>query len=213
MDSSQSLPLNSQNGELDLEPRDLDAGRDPSYQRLETVPEESEYYIESPPVAPPSYVSARFSDFENRQFAKNRPPIGKRMFRAVARFFFAVLIGVGATLAWQSHGDEAMNLMRVSAPALGWLLPDSTPAAATLSDLARQLKPMSLDIAIVRRGLEQLAASQFQLAAKQELVVQNVATLQGAEEDIKQEISSLPLSQIIVRVPRKPSPLAGQSLR
>jgi hypothetical protein len=72
---------------------------------------------------------------------------------------------------------------------------------------------MSLDIAIVRRGLEQLAASQFQLAAKQELVAQNVATLQGAEEDIKQEISSLPLSQIIVRVPRKPSPLAGQSLR
>jgi hypothetical protein len=213
MDSSQSLPLNSQNGELDLEPRDLDAGRDPSSQRLETVPEESEYYIESPPVAPPSYVSARFSDFENRQFAKNRPPIGRRMFRAVARFFFAVLIGVGATLAWQSHGDEAKNLIRISAPAMGWLLSDSTPAAATLSDLAQQLKPMSLDIAIVRRGLEQLAANQFQLAAKQELVAQNVATLQGAEEDIRQEISSLPLSQIIVRVPRKPSPLAGQSLR
>lgn len=109
MDSSQSLPLNSQNGELDLEPRDLDAGRDPSYQRLETVLEESEYYIESPPVAPPSYMSARFSDFENSQFAKKRPPIGKRMFRAVARFFFAVLVGVGATLAWQSHADEAKN--------------------------------------------------------------------------------------------------------
>jgi hypothetical protein len=135
------------------------------------------------------------------------------MFRAVARFFFAVLIGVGATLAWQSHGDEAKNLIRISAPAMGWLLSDSTPAAATLSDLAQQLKPMSLDIAIVRRGLEQLAANQFQLAAKQELVAQNVATLQGAEEDIRQEISSLPLSQIIVRVPRKPSPLAGQSLR
>lgn len=72
---------------------------------------------------------------------------------------------------------------------------------------------MSLDIAIVRRGLEQLAANQFQLAAKQELVAQNVATLQGAEEDIKQEISSLPLSQTIVHVPRKPSPLAAQSSR
>ena len=212
MDSSQSQPLNSQNGELDLEPRDLDVGRDPSYQCIETVSEPSEYYTKSPPVAPPSYVSVRFSDFESRQFAKNRPSIGTRMFRAVARFFFAVLIGVGATLAWQSHGDEAKNLIRVSAPALGWLLPNSTPAAATLSDLAQQLKPMSLDIAIVRRGLEQLTANQYQLAAKQELVAQNVATLQGAEEHIKQEISSLPLSQI-VRVPRKPSPLAGQSLR
>lgn len=210
MDSSQSLSLNFQDDELDLEPRDLGAGRVPSY--LETVPERFEHYTKSPPVAPPNHMYARFSDFENRQFAKNRPSIGKRMFRAGARFFFAVLIGVGATLAWQSHGDEAKNLIKVSAPALGWLLPDSTPVAATLTDLAQQLKPMSLDIAIVRRGLEQIAADQYQLAAKQELVAQNVAILQGAEEDIKQEISSLPLSQI-ARVPRKPSLLAGQSLR
>ena len=193
--------------------RDLDAKRDPSYQRIGIASEEAEHYAEAPPVAPPGYVSGHFSDFENYQFANIRPSIGDRTFRAVARFLFAALIGVGVTLTWQSYGGEAKDIIRASAPALGWLLSDSTPAAVTLSDLAQQLKPMSLDIAIVRRGLEQLAANQYQLAAKQELMAQNVATLQVAKQDISQEISSLPLSQAVHIPPRRPSSPTGQPLR
>ena len=41
-------------------------------------------------------------------------------------FFIAVLIGVGATLAWQSHGDDAKQIVRTWAPSLGWLFPVST---------------------------------------------------------------------------------------
>jgi hypothetical protein len=40
-------------------------------------------------------------------------------------FFTAVLIGAGATLAWQSYGDEAMKMVRTEAPSLAWLLPVS----------------------------------------------------------------------------------------
>ena len=36
-----------------------------------------------------------------------RRSIGGRMFRALTRFAMAVLIGVGATLGWQSYGDAA----------------------------------------------------------------------------------------------------------
>src|SRR5262249_23463856 len=51
---------------------------------------------------------------------------GRRMVRSFARFCIAVLIGVGATLAWQSHGDEATEIIRARAPSLSWLLPSST---------------------------------------------------------------------------------------
>src|SRR6476620_9437467 len=40
---------------------------------------------------------------KNRQVASTNASIGRRMFRPVGRFCIAVLIGVGATLAWQSH--------------------------------------------------------------------------------------------------------------
>ena len=55
-----------------------------------------------------------------------RRSIGKRIVRALARFFIVVLIGVGATLAWQSYSDEAMEMVRTEAPSLAWSLPVST---------------------------------------------------------------------------------------
>ena len=74
-----------------------------------------------PSIDPPH--SYRFGE---GQLASGRPSIGRRIFRAFARFFTAVLIGVGATLAWQSHGDDAKQIVRTWAPSLGWLLPVST---------------------------------------------------------------------------------------
>ena len=140
------------------------------------------------------------------QFILGSPSISKRVFRAVARFSFAVLLGVGATLGWQSYGDKASVMVRAWAPSLGWLLPFSTTesrvAAATLPELVEQLKPMSLDLVIVRRSLEQLAANQNQFAAKQEQIAQNIATLQEVEQEIIQAVHASP---------RKPP--TGQPLR
>jgi hypothetical protein len=68
----------------------------------------------------PSAMEARSRDFENEHLASVRPSIVKRMLRSLARFSFAVLIGVGVTLAWQSYGDTARAILSTQVPSLGW---------------------------------------------------------------------------------------------
>ena len=68
--------------------------------------------------------SGRPPRFKNNQVARSRPSIGRRIFRAVTRVTIAVLIGAGATLVWESHGDKAKQIVRVFAPSLGLLLPE-----------------------------------------------------------------------------------------
>ena len=66
----------------------------------------------------PTTMEARSSGFNNAHPASGRPSIVRRMFRALARFSIAVLIGVGATLAWQSYGDEAREALSTRVPSL-----------------------------------------------------------------------------------------------
>ncbi len=182
----------------------MSSAQRPSHFARDVVPE-------WPPAPRPSVV-------KNNPLTSERRSIGRRIFRTLARFFIAVLIGVGATLAWQSHGDEAREMVRTRAPSLVWLLPVSTtksPAddqgatAATSAELVQQLKPLTLDLAVVRHSLEQLAAKIEQLGVKQEQMVQNIATLQAVEQDITQKVSS-PL-QSRAASPRKPPQPTAQS--
>jgi hypothetical protein len=140
------------------------------------------------------------------------PSITKRMFRALARFVVAVLIGVGATLAWQSYSDEATEMVRSGVPSIGWLLPDSKikafAPAVTSAELQQQLKPMAFDLAFVRRSLEQLTANQDELARKQERIGQNIVTLQAAEQQFIQKASSPPPPKPVhVPPPKIPQPV------
>ncbi len=139
----------------------------------------------------PSIRSPRPSGLNDDQVASDRPSIGRRIFRTLTRFIIAVLIGIGATLAWQSHGDAARDMVVARAPLLGWLFSISTtksPAvAATAPDPVQQLEPLASNLDVVRRSVEQLAAKQEQMA-------QNIATLQALEEDIRQKVSSPPPS-------------------
>src|SRR5215469_8478307 len=86
----------------------------------------------------------RSSGFKNAQFKSDKPSIGGRLTRGLARLSLAALIGVGATLAWQSYGGEAV---RTWAPSLSSLLPATTmepPApAVTSTELQQQLKPIA----------------------------------------------------------------------
>jgi hypothetical protein len=137
-------------------------------------------------------------------FKSDRPSTIRRIIRALGRFSVAVLIGVGATLAWQSYGSE---MVRAWAPSLDWLAPTSPSA-----ELQAQLKPVALDLAIMKRSIEQLAGSQDQLARKQDQMTHAFATLQAAEQDIKQNILALaPLAPKAAHVPpSKPSQAAAQ---
>jgi len=179
--SSSSLAPGDQVHDRDFVVRDLDDERDLHHQRFQ-----------------------RSGD----QFARNRPAIaairpsiGKRIFRTLARFVVAVLIGVGLTLAWQSYGEEAKEMARIWVRSLAWALPQanaksdvkSPPAdAEVLPELAQQLRLIALDVAIVRHNVGQLATNQDQFAAKQDQMTQNLAALQEIEQDVRQRTFSAP---------------------
>ena len=167
MYSTKSPPLNDGYGEREVDASDLGAERASSNRAHQERP--SRPY--------------RSSGFKNAQVRSDRPSIIRRIIRTLGRFSIAVLIGVGATLAWQSYGGE---MVRAWAPSLGWLVPISPSA-----ELQAQLKPVALDLAILRRSVEQLAGSQDQLARKQDQMTQAFATLQAAEQDINRNILSL----------------------
>jgi hypothetical protein len=133
-----------------------------------------------------------------------RPSIGRRMFRGSWRFSVAVLIGVGATLGWQSWGDAAREMLLTRAPALATLMPVSVkpPAvAAAAPDPMQQLGPMAFNLDALRRSVEQLSARQDQMA-------QNIAALQAVGDDIKQKVSAPPPApaQPVAAVPQRRPP-------
>jgi hypothetical protein len=100
----------------------------------------------------------------------------------------AVVVGVG-TLACQSYSDEIRQLF----PPLGWLSPVSTmKAPATTTDLQEQLKPVAIDLALVRRSIEQVTSNLDRLAREQDQLSQNMATLQAAEQELSQKVSAPP---------------------
>ncbi len=171
---SQSIPLGEK--EWGGRPLDLDARSD---QRIGIRPMK------------PSIRSPLPSGLKDDHVASDRPSIGRRIFRTLTRFFIAVLIGVSATLAWQTNGDAARDVVVAHAPLLGWLFSVSTtksPAvAATAPDSAQQLEPLASNLDVVRRSVEQLAAKQEQMA-------QNIATLQAVADDIRQRMSTPPSS-------------------
>jgi hypothetical protein len=138
--------------------------------------------------------------------ASARPSLGRRLFRSLTRFSIAVLIGVGATLGWQSYGNEAREMLVAQAPVLEMLLPAPTTrspvVAAAYSDPARQLAPMASTLDAVRRSVEQLAAKQEQMA-------QNIAALRAAEEHKTPSAPSAPaLAPQAASVPQPKPPQA-----
>ena len=189
MYSTKSPPLNDEYPQRDVDASDLDAERASSDRAHRLRPG----------------TAYRSSGFKNTQFRSDRPSISRRLTRSLARFFLAVFIGVGSTLAWQSYGGE---IVRAWAPSLDWLLPVSTmevPApAVTSAELREHLKPVALDLAIVRRSIEQLVFNQDQLARKQEQMARAIAALQAAEQDISQKISAPPPPRAVHVPPPKP---------
>jgi hypothetical protein len=137
--------------------------------------------------------------------AISRPAVRRSLRRALIQFVLAVLVGVSGTLGWQSYGQQ---MLAIHVPTLAWLF--SIPAAkfsgaAGTSDPA----PVASNLDAVRRSLEQLAARQDQMS-------QDLATLQALEDDIRQRMSFMPPSHTSVPPaasvlpPRLPQPRAQQ---
>jgi hypothetical protein len=83
--------------------------------------------------------------------------------------------------------------------------------ASPSAELQAQLKPVALDLAIMKRSIEQLANTQDQLARKQDQMTLAFATLQAAVRDINQNILALaPLAPKAGHVSPKPAQSPAQ---
>jgi hypothetical protein len=141
----------------------------------------------------------RLPDLKGGRVKSKRPSFGRRASRALVRFLIAFGVGIAATLAWQSYGDAAREMIASSSEQLGWLAPQAAgvaqaaprmiaPAApAAASPDLEQLKAVTLSLALVRQSVDQLAA---QVAAGQEQMTRDITKLQAAVQDILHKISS-----------------------
>jgi hypothetical protein len=150
-------------------------------------------------------VDTSFPPANNDQLPSERLPLGKRVSRALSRFLITFCVGVAATLAWQSYGDTAREMIANSSPQLSWLAPPAAPAAeapglappaapvaeasAAPSPDQEELKAISFGLADVRQRVDAIAA---QLAAGQEQVTRDINKLQAVEQDILDKISAPP---------------------
>jgi len=176
-------------------------------------PAQSEFYagllpvepsVEPPPVRP--------ATLENDRLQSELPSLRKRASRASARFLITFCIGVGATLAWQSHRDAAREMIVNSYPQLGWLAPQAEPVArnapktmglaapAAPSFDPQELKGMSLDLDAVRQSIDRIATSIATIQERMsrdtdriatEQIARSVAQLTAGQEQMTREITKL----------------------
>ncbi len=145
-------------------------------------------------------------DLKTDQVPSKRPSLRKRASRSFALPLITFCIGVAATLAWQSYGDAAREMIANSSPQLSWLAPQNAPAQTPRNMVApaapspdqQQLNATSLGLAAMRQSLDQLAA---QIAAAQEQMRNESTKLQTAQQRILDKISVPPPP------PHKPAPL------
>lgn len=157
----------------------------------------------------------------------------KRGSRGFARFLVAIGIGVAGTLAWQSYGEaakqiiatralelgwspEAKQMIATSIEWLGWAKPPAGPektAAETVASKAptapsldpAQVQQMAQNLAAVRQTVEQLAAAQDQIARV-------IARLESAVAELIVKIPE-PSPQPPAAAARKPAPVPPPSSR
>jgi hypothetical protein len=112
----------------------------------------------------------------------------RRGSRGFVRYLVAICIGVAGTLAWQSYGDAAKQIIATRAPELGWspdakqmiaswtlgwtkppagsekqALPVAQIAPSAPSIDAEKVQQLTQSLAVLRQTVEQLAAGQDQM--------------------------------------------------
>jgi len=175
-------------------------------------PAQSDLYVGLLPVEPLAEPPpVRPTTLENEGSQNEQPSLHKRARRAIARFLIIFCIGVATTLAWQSYGDEAREMIANSYPQLGWLAPQAEPVAQnapeTIALVApaapsfdQQLIAISFDLDGVRQDIDKIAASiaaiQEQMSRSTdriatEQIARSVAQLMAGQEQMTHEITKL----------------------
>jgi len=159
-------------------------------------------------------MNETFRPANSNQLPSNRPSLGKRASRALARLLITFCIGVAATLAWLWYGDTAREMIARSSPQLSWLAPQDTPAQTPPNRIApaasaapspdqQQLNAMSLNLVAVRQSVDQIAAGQDQMTHE-------ITKLRATQQEILDKIS-VPPPRPAAAPARKPVPLTPPS--
>ncbi len=133
----------------------------------------------SPPIRP--------TTFENDALANRHPPGRKRASRVLSRFLIAFSIGVAATSAWQSYGDEARQMIANSYEQLGWLAPRRAllvheapdAIAAPAVSYPDQLDVILRDLHAMRQSLDGIVAGQELITRSIDGIATSVAARQA----------------------------------
>jgi hypothetical protein len=175
-------------------------------------PAQSEFSEGSLTITPSGEVpTVHPADLKNDRVRSGRQSFARRAPLALVRFLITFCVGVGATLAWQSYGDTAREVVANAYPQLAWLAPPSAPAAQDAADPVapaepaapssdqQQLSAVSVDLDAVRQSVDRIATNQEQisrtigqLVAGQEQMTREIAKLQAIEQYILYKNSEPP---------------------
>jgi hypothetical protein len=155
---------------------------------------------------------------------------GSRRPRGFRRYLVAMLIGVAATLAWQSYGESAKQIFVTRAPELGWSPEAKQMIAASVQWIGwtkptasreRQAPPIaqttpttpSFDLGQVQQMTQNLAALRQAVelqAGGQDRMARDIARLEAAVAELIAKIQESP-AQASVAPARKPVPVSPSS--
>jgi hypothetical protein len=160
----------------------------------------------------------------------------RRSSRGFTRYLVAVLIGVAATLAWQSYSDVAKKMIATRAPELGsspeakqmiaswiellgWTKPlavesKAAPVAQTAPETIAQKAPAvpSIDPAQIQQIARDLATLRQTVEQRLDQVTREIGKLEAADVEILAKITPAPPPPRPIAAPaRKPTPTAPPS--
>jgi hypothetical protein len=169
-------------------------------------------------------------DLKSDRLPNLRQSLRKRALRAVSSLLIAFCVGVAATLAWQSYGDAAREMIANAYLQLGWLALQGKPATQNAPEAAalavpaapafdqQQLNAIAIDLDAMRQsidriapgivaGQEQMARSIDRIAARQEQLARTVDQLTASQEQATREITKLQaVEQYILYKSSEPPP-------
>jgi hypothetical protein len=141
---------------------------------------QSEFVVASSLVKPSAEAPAiGWANPKNDELPAKRSWLGKMDPLTFAPHAITLLIGVAATLAWQTYGDTAKNMIAAVASS-----PNKQPFNAILLDL----DAMRQSIDALATNIDRLTTN---VAAKQEHIMRSVDQLAASQEQMTREIGKL----------------------
>jgi hypothetical protein len=149
----------------------------------------------------------RPADLKNDEYPNGRSSVVKRGLITLFRFLIIFCIGVSATLAWQSYGDAAREMIANLYPQLRWLAPQAEPVPQNAPDASglasrtasspdqQQPNAISLDLDAVRQAMDRIATIATSIASSQEQMTSSADRIATSQQQIARSLDQFTADQ------------------